>query len=896
MMGSTFAKTFPEIVDVIVPMFGTAQETRKAMDVNEIPLTVLRNGFVEEAYFTGNFTPLRMMNGDYAGIYNAVLEVTKQYISDRRRSTLNLIPRSSAPLTTASVWDYMVDVLRTNGYDFPFLLLYQLKEETQSGLNHQLVLRGSIGVNNQHPVAITEASIDDDIGLMSLLRQARMDVFTREIREGELANIAWAGHGEPSRYISAAPLRNAGKLYGYVITALNARRPISDDWNQFVLDLSNRLASTVASTVTIEEAAKRERRLQDQILESEKQIRYMAQHSDISMQQLSLDRKTIWANQHYQNVVGEQDSNESPLFEDLFIDEDVDKALAIWHQVVQGQKAHTTELRMRRIYTTPHGGTMPTTILLSAFPYMTGGEVRSVMACMTEVSRLKWAEAFQATVARDANEAKRLQSQFTDAISHEVRNPLSAMLQLADDIVASVTRWRKQSNSSPTNSYTTRTLDEIMDAAKTIILCANHQKRIVDDVLTLSKMNLADMTLRPSTTRLDEVISYSVKILEADILAGGIEVTTIQEPSIRALDLDQVKCDPLRITQVLINLLSNAIKFTKLEAHRSITIRYGGTFSEPRAVFPATITWASQTEDEASDHGIFAGTEWGGGEFVYLTFQIEDTGLGMDEEQMQRVFARFEQASPQTSIRYGGSGLGLFICRSLSQKQCGGIGVASRVGKGTTLAFYVGSRKADDEPTGPLRSPAIADNSNTSPLVDDLREKSDERTISLRTRSKPTDNKTVPKYHILLVEDNLINQRILHKQLTRAGCMVHVANHGVEALEFLRNTTHWRTQDKDGTDTSPTNSSLKPLDVILMDVNMPVMDGLTCTTEIRSLESTGMLTSHIEIIAVTANASHDQAELALSAGADTIQRKPFVVSELLDLIGQRLDKRTSHEF
>lgn len=276
---------------------------------------------------------------------------------------------------------------------------------------------------------------------------------------------------------------------------------------------------------------------------------------------------------------------------------------------------------------------------------------------------------------------------------------------------------------------------------------------------------------------------------------------------------------------------------------------------------------------------------------MYLTFQIQDTGLGMDEEQMQRVFARFEQASPQTSIRYGGSGLGLFICRNLSQKQCGGIGVASRVGKGTTLAFYVGCRRANSEPTEPLQSPVIPDSSNSSPLSDDVRRILNEKSMSVRIRPKLTDRRTTHRYHVLLVEDNLINQRILHKQLTRAGCVVHIANHGVEALDLLRTTTHWRTQHTDGT---PTQSVPIPLDVILMDINMPVMDGLTCTSKIRALENTGDFTTHIEIIAVTANASHDQAEQALAAGADTIQRKPFVVSELLQLIAERLDKRLPH--
>lgn len=406
-MGSTFLKIYPEIADIILPMFQAAHESRSATGVNELSLNVMRNGFLEEAYFTGNFTPILLLNANDAGIYNAVVEVTKQHVGDRRRSTLNMIPLSSVPLTTANVWSHMVEVLRTNAIDFPFVLLYQLDEGNQTATNQRLMLRGHIGLSEGHPCAVNRACIDDDIGLMDLLRYARTDVFTREIREGELRNAGWAGCSLPPSHISAAPLQNAGTLYGYVITALNPMRPMSDDWHQFVLDLSRQLASTIASTVTVEEAARRERKLQNQILESEKQIRYMAQHSDISMQQLSLDRKTIWANQHYWNLVDQQhDANRNVLFEDSFSEDSRAKALDTWQQVIQGQRAHTMELTLQRIYTTPHGGLMPTTILLSAFPYMVDGQVRSVMACMTEVSRLKWAESLQATMARDANEAK----------------------------------------------------------------------------------------------------------------------------------------------------------------------------------------------------------------------------------------------------------------------------------------------------------------------------------------------------------------------------------------------------------------------------------------------------------------------------------------------------------
>jgi len=112
-------------------------------------------------------------------------------------------------------------------------------------------------------------------------------------------------------------------------------------------------------------------------------------------------------------------------------------------------------------------------------------------------------------------------------------------------------------------------------------------------------------------------------------------------------------------------------------------------------------------------------------------------------------------------------------------------------------------------------------------------------------------------YHILLVEDNLINQKVLSKQLRNVGCTVHVANHGVEALDFLSKTTLWH---------EATDSPKMELSIILMDLEMPIMDGLAATRAIRDMEREGKLNRHVPIIAVTANTRTEQMNLALEAG------------------------------
>jgi CheY-like chemotaxis protein len=128
------------------------------------------------------------------------------------------------------------------------------------------------------------------------------------------------------------------------------------------------------------------------------------------------------------------------------------------------------------------------------------------------------------------------------------------------------------------------------------------------------------------------------------------------------------------------------------------------------------------------------------------------------------------------------------------------------------------------------------------------------------TPTRPRQNYA---YHILLVEDNLINQKVLSKQLRGVGCTVYVANHGIEALDFLYKTKLWNDKDRDKDGSSDEKMELS---LILMDLEMPIMDGLTCCRRIRDLQREGRIREHVPIIAVTANARTEQMEDAIDAG------------------------------
>ena len=143
-----------------------------------------------------------------------------------------------------------------------------------------------------------------------------------------------------------------------------------------------------------------------------------------------------------------------------------------------------------------------------------------------------------------------------------------------------------------------------------------------------------------------------------------------------------------------------------------------------------------------------------------------------------------------------------------------------------------------------------------------------------------------------------MNQNVLKKQLQKAGCVVHIANHGIEALEVIRKTDCWSEFRDHGTDSSeflhvePSNGAPLKVDVILMDWEMPKMDGLSCTKRVRELEVEGRITRHLPVIATTANVRQEQRDQALAAGMDSVMSKPFSVAELLIKIRETLEPET----
>ena len=462
--------------------------------------------------------------------------------------------------------------------------------------------------------------------------------------------------------------------------------------------------------------------------------------------------------------------------------------------------------------------------------------------------------------------------------SHELRNPLSAVIQCADSVISALHRLEPKEVIS-TDPQVQKVSDEIsicIDSLHTIVSCSLHQKRIIDDVLTLSKLDSNLLLISPVRVEPVLVVSEAIKMFDVECSQMHINLQFKEDDSLKGFEW--VMIDPSRMLQVLINLLTNAIKFTKDSDIRNITVTLGGAWTH-RSLEEKGVTFAKDNQPQSSIHDQL---DWGSGVRGYIWLRVDDTGCGMTDYEQTRLFSRFTQATPRTHIKYGGSGLGLFISKSLAALQGGSIGVTSTANAGSSFMFYISTRTAE-----PPKDAAIS--RAMRPKV--------QRTVSREVVVKAA------RLNILMVEDNLVNQKVLSKQLQKAGCNVSVAGNGVEALEWLKSSVYWRGELVQSSNNAAGPISPSEVDIVLMDIEMPVMDGLTCAREIRAWESRQLLappslqslsrqqssldadalrpsfqdlnvsekfeqqwTNRLPILAVSANARSEQVQEALAAG------------------------------
>jgi signal transduction histidine kinase len=382
-----------------------------------------------------------------------------------------------------------------------------------------------------------------------------------------------------------------------------------------------------------------------------------------------------------------------------------------------------------------------------------------------------------------AEAANRAKSEFLANMSHEIRTPMTAIMGFAELLRDEALRSRESGQRV-----------EFIDG---ILRNAEHLLGVINDILDMSKIESGrlDVVLEPCSPF--EVVESAVAMLRPNAAAKGLGLSIEQQTPLPA----SVRTDAVRLRQVLINLIGNAIKFTEK-----------GTVRVAMGLLP-----------DAPQGPL-------------LQFQVIDTGIGMSEEHVGRLFQRFSQGDSSTARRYGGSGLGLAISKRLARLLGGDIAVESVPGQGSCFQVTVA--------TGALDGVALLD----APPQQGAPEP---------TPQAPARQGAAAR--ILLAEDGADNRRIIGHILNKAGFDVTFAENGLIAYESALAAA----------------AEDNPFDLVLMDMQMPVMEGYEATRRLRDAGYTG------PIIALTAHAAPEDRQKCLAAGCDHYVSKPVHRDRLL---------------
>jgi PAS domain S-box-containing protein len=393
----------------------------------------------------------------------------------------------------------------------------------------------------------------------------------------------------------------------------------------------------------------------------------------------------------------------------------------------------------------------------------------------TDITEQKHAAEVVQQAREQAEAANQAKSEFLANMSHELRTPLNAVSAMSELLAR-----------SPIEESQRELVGTIQSSSKLLL-------RIINNVLDFSKIEKGQVQLERIPTDLSQLIRAIIAMQSAEAERKGLKLRYSIDPRLPAFIL----ADPTCLQQILLNFMANSLKFTEF-----------GSVSLDVDCIPAE----SRTR---------------------IRFTVTDSGIGIPESMLDRIFDDFYQGDASMTRRYGGTGLGLAIARKLAALKGGEVGVESKLGEGSQFWFEM-----------PLLVP------ETLPTKEPMRELS----------ANPTH---APR--VLLAEDNKVNQRVAFAILSRFGCVVEVVNDGVEAVQAFEQTE---------------------FDLILMDCHMPVLDGLSATRQIRAQSGRG---ATIPIIALTADVLGGIQQQCLEAGMTGYMSKPIEMQRIEELLAPWLN-------
>ncbi|MGB1204235.1 MAG: response regulator [Chitinophagales bacterium] len=391
-----------------------------------------------------------------------------------------------------------------------------------------------------------------------------------------------------------------------------------------------------------------------------------------------------------------------------------------------------------------------------------------------DISKIKENEAALIRAKLESEYAKKAEEHFLAVISHEIRTPINAVVGLANLML---------------DTSTTNEQAEYIDSIKT---SADNLLALVNDILDLSKIENGQIDFAQNKFELEKLITNSINTLKFVAENRGITISLVKDANLP----NDIIGDAVRLNQIIINLLSNAIKFT-IEGEVIVKIKLILQHKEK----------------------------------IYISISVKDTGIGIAAEKLDLIFEKYKQADQDVMMRYGGSGLGLYIVKQLVELQGGEINVKSQQGIGSTFSVTLPFDMVEEN----------------EPIQKVLNQQSDLQNIS-----------------VLIGEDNIMNQHIVKKMLEKWKATVDIATNGREVIQKITDNKY---------------------DVLLTDIQMPKLNGLETIDYIRK-----KLKSDIPIVIMTASVFGRQHEVMKNDISGFIQ-KPFDPQKLLQSVNEAIAKK-----